>query len=199
MKSHCSGIILSGGRNSRMQGINKAFLEINGISFMDRVAHILKETFDDIWLVTKQATAYKRNDLRIVEDILGFHSPLSGIHAGLTNISSDYAFCIGCDTPFLKKEVVEILVDEIDYRADVIVPFSGQYYQPLCAVYSKQCIALIEAQLKRRDLKVDNLFAKINVKTVPYGRFKRVDSQLLSFFNVNSPEDFQYAERFSFA
>ena len=72
-----------------MQGINKAFIEINGISFIDRVAHILKEAFDDIWLVTKKATVYKRNDLHIVEDILAFHSPLSGIHAGLTTISSD--------------------------------------------------------------------------------------------------------------
>ena len=87
----------------------------------------------------------------------------------------------------------------IESQADIIVPYSGQYYQPLCAVYSKRCIDTIESQLKLHDYKVDNLFANMNVKTISYDRFKQVDNRLLSFFNVNSPEDFQYAERFSFS
>ena len=193
----CSGIILSGGQNSRMKGVNKAYLEIGGSRFLDRIACILRDCFDEILLVTKDPAAYARDpkDIRIIKDISDMRSPLSGIHAGLTNISADHAFCIGCDTPFLKKGVVDILVNDIEPDADVIVPYSGTYYQPLCAVYSKRCAPLIEAQLMEGDLKVDNLFAKISVKTIPYETFQKADDELISFFNVNTPEDLQYAEQ----
>jgi molybdopterin-guanine dinucleotide biosynthesis protein A len=193
----CSGIILSGGLNSRMKGKNKAYLKIDGARFLDRVAGILRECFNEILLVTKEPAAYTQlqKDIKIIKDISDIHSPLSGIHAGLSNTAADFAFCIGCDTPFLKREVVEILVQEIEPRADIIVPYSGTYYQPLCAIYSKRCAPLIEAQLSEGDLKVDNLFAAAKIKTIPYEAFQKEDKELISFFNVNSPEDLQYAEQ----
>ena len=196
MSPTCSGIILSGGLSSRMQGINKAFLQIGGIRVLDRVIDTLKALFDKILLVTKDPSLYTKWDVKIVRDILEARSPLSGIHAGLVNMETNYAFCMGCDVPFLKKEVIQILMNAIQPGMDVIVPFSGTYYQPLCAVYSKRCVPVIEAQLKGGDLKVDNLFDKVNVRTIPYERFKRVDDELISFFNVNSPADLQYAEQF---
>jgi len=191
----CSCIILSGGRSSRMNGENKAFIEIGGMRLIDRVIDTLTPVFRDILIVSKDASIFNRPGLKIVEDILDAQSPLSGIHAGLASISTDYAFCVGCDTPFLKKEVVEILLNAIEPEADVIVPFSGIYYQPLCAVYSKRCGPIIEAQLKKGDMKVDHLFDRLNLKTVSYDKFKTVDQDLVSFFNVNAPSDIQYAEQ----
>ena len=191
----CSGIILSGGLNSRMKGKNKAFLKIGGSQFLDRVSDTLRKNFEEILMVTKNPSAYNPKDIKIIKDILEANSPLSGIHAGLSNMEADYAFCIGCDTPFLKKAVVEILVNEIEPNADVIVPYSGTYFQPLCAIYSKRCAPLIEGQLSKNDLKVDNLFSKVRIKTIPYEIFQQVDEDLISFFNVNSPEDLKYAEQ----
>ena len=195
MTTSCAGIILSGGLNSRMQGRNKAYLEVGDLQFLDRVTHTLRKSFDEILLVTKDPSAYPQKEIRIITDVLAVQSPLSGIHAGLSNMEADYAFCIGCDTPFLKKGVVEILVNEIKPGTDVVVPYSETYFQPLCAVYSKRCAALIEAQLNEGDLKVDNLFAAAKIKTIPYETFQKVDKDLISFFNVNSPEDLQYAEQ----
>ena len=126
-----SGIILSGGLNTRMKGKNKAYLEIGGSQFLYRVANTLKNNFDEILLVTKDPSAYNPQDIKIIKDVMDSNSPLSGIHAGLSNMEADYAFCIGCDTPFLRGGVVEILVNEIEPNADVIVPYSGTYYQPL--------------------------------------------------------------------
>ena len=197
MAAKCAGIILSGGLNSRMKGKNKAYLKIDGSRFLDRVTGTLRECFNEILLVTKDPSAYTRlqKDINIIKDISDIHSPLSGIHAGLSDMEADYAFCIGCDTPFLKKAVVEILVNGIEPNADVIVPYSETYFQPLCAIYSKRCAPLIEGQLNKNDLKVDNLFSKVRIKTIPYEIFQQVDEDLVSFFNVNSPEDLQYAEQ----
>ena len=178
-----------------MQGRNKAYLEVGDLQFLDRVTRTLRKSFDEILLVTKDPSAYPQKEIRIITDVLAVQSPLSGIHAGLSNMEADYAFCIGCDTPFLKKAVVEILVNEIKPGTDVVVPYSETYFQPLCAVYSKRCAALIEAQLNEGDLKVDNLFAAVKIETISYEIFQKVDKDLISFFNVNSPEDLQYAEQ----
>ena len=46
MKTNMTGIILAGGKNSRM-GVNKAFLEINGIRLIDKVLSVFKELFSE--------------------------------------------------------------------------------------------------------------------------------------------------------
>ena len=191
----CAGIILSGGLNTRMNQRNKAFLQLGGHGFLDRVLVTLKALFSEIILVTKNVSFYEGWDLKIVKDIFDVHSPLAGIHAGLANTEADYVFCIGCDTPFLKSAVIELLMNELEPGVDIIVPVSGSYFQPLCAVYSQKCRTIIEKQLRAGDLKIDRFFDKVVVKKIPYEKFKAVDPDLLSFFNVNTPEDFQQAEK----
>jgi len=185
MIATCSGVILAGGQSSRMGGENKAFVEIDTLASL----------FEEVCIVSKDASIFNRLGLKVVEDILDAQSPLSGIHAGLASISTEYAFCVGCDTPFMKKGVVEILKHAVEPEADVIVPFSGTYYQPLCAVYSKRCVPIIEDQLKKGDMKVDHLFDRLNVKTVSYDTFKQVDPDLVSFFNINASSDLRLAEK----
>jgi len=191
----CAGIILSGGLNTRMNQRNKAFLQLGGHRFLDRMLVTLKALFSEIILVTKNARLYGGLDLKIVKDQFDVHSPLAGIHAGLANTEAEYVFSIGCDTPFLKSAVVELLMNELEPGVDIIVPVSGSYFQPLCAVYSQKCRPIIEKQLRAGDLKVDHFYNNVVVKKIPYEKFKTVDPDLLSFFNVNTPEDFQQAEK----
>lgn len=191
MQKNCSGIILSGGRNRRMGGRNKALLEIGGRSFLERIVTALEDCFDQILLVTRQPQFYRSYPVRIYEDILRIRTPLAGIHAGLVHMNTDYGFCTSCDTPLLKSELVRILIHEIDATYDIIVPSFGTYYQPLCAVYAKHCIPIIEERLKRGDVKADGIYEQLRVKKIPYEHLQRADPQLISFFNVNTPADLQ--------
>ena len=189
MQNRCAGIILSGGLNRRMQGRNKALLELDGRSFLERIVTNLTGCFEQLLLVTKKPEFYKSISFRTVKDIINVHSPLAGIHAGLVNIDADYGFCTSCDTPLLKTDLVRILINEIDPDFDVIVPSSGSYFQPLCAVYSKQCIPIIEKYLKDDEVKTDGIYEMLRVKTIDYRQLQTVDPLLESFFNVNTPED----------
>ncbi|MDH3566660.1 MAG: molybdenum cofactor guanylyltransferase [Desulfobacteraceae bacterium] len=195
MKTTCAGIILSGGQNTRMGGRNKAFLRLEDRYFLDWIINTLSNACCDLILATREPYLYSEWDLKIVEDIFKVRSPLTGLHAGLVNMLADYAFCTSCDTPLLKKEIVQVLIDEIEPGYDVIVPVSDTYYQPMCAVYSKKCIPFIEKQLNLGDLKADHLYEKIKLKEIPYERFEAIDPDLKSFFNVNTPEDIYSAGR----
>ncbi len=194
-RARCAGIILSGGLNTRMGGRNKAFLDLHGRCFLDRIIASLEACFQEILIVTREPELYADRPASVVADILEARSPLTGIHAGLARMNADYAFVTSCDTPLLTKAVIEVLVGEIAPHTDVITPTDGTHYQPMCAVYSGLCAPAIETMLGRRELKVDRLYAQVRLKTIPYERFRAVDPALRSFFNVNTPEDLETARR----
>jgi molybdopterin-guanine dinucleotide biosynthesis protein A len=79
-KISITGIILAGGKNTRM-GANKAFLEINGIRLIDRTLNIYRRLFSEIIIVTNDPPAYLEfTDAVIVTDIYKGKGPLGGFY-----------------------------------------------------------------------------------------------------------------------
>jgi molybdopterin-guanine dinucleotide biosynthesis protein A len=189
----CSAVILTGGLNTRMQGRNKAFIQLGGRRFLTRVLDTVSAYLDDCLIVTRQTGLYREWPVKIVADRLAARSPLTGIHAGLLSMRSEFALVTSCDTPFLKKAVVKRLLTALEPDADVIVPASGTFFQPLCALYSRRCGPVIEEILGQGEVKVDRLYARVRVKRVAYRHFEAVDPELHSFFNVNTPGDLETA------
>ena len=184
----CCGVILAGGLNTRMNGRNKAFLEIGARTILDRLLESLRIHFREIILVTRQPDLYTGYALRVVEDIYTDRSSLTGIHAGLVRAKAEFGFMVPCDTPFLQSGLVRLLLDELEPSLDVVVPFFGGHYQPLCAIYSKRCIPAIEDQLNSGDYKIINIFERLKTRIVSVEKLTAADPKLLSFLNVNTPE-----------
>lgn len=172
-----------------MLGRNKALLEVNGQTLLDRLIGLLAPLMSEILLVTRQPELYGQRPIRVVQDIYEVRSSLTGIHAGLSYVRADYAFVVPCDTPLLKPAVVQLLMDEIMPDVDIVVPIINGYYEPLCAIYGKACLGRIETQLEGGNFKIKNIFKDLRVKTVPEERFETVDPGLRSFMNVNTPEE----------
>lgn len=184
----CSAVILAGGLNSRMGGRNKALLTIGGKRIIDCIVEALEPLFSEILLVTRLPDLYRDTSLRVVEDLLEVRSSLTGIHAGLTHSRADHIFVVPCDTPFLQTALIRAILDEVEPQYDVVIPRCGEFYQPLCAVYSKRCLAFIEEMLNQGDLKIIHLFDKINLKEIPMKKLIQADPEERSFINVNTPE-----------
>ena len=189
----CSAVILAGGLNTRMQGRNKAFMQLGGRRFLSRVLDTVSACLDDCLIVTRQTGQYHAWPVEIVADRLAVRSPLTGIHAGLLSMRSEFALVTSCDTPFLKKAVVKRLLTALEPDVDVVVPASGTFFQTLCALYARRCAPVIEEILGQGEVKVDRLYARVRVKRVAYRYFEAVDPELLSFFNVNTPADLEKA------
>ncbi len=197
MRHNCSAVILAGGLNSRMDGRNKAFLEVNGKTILTRLLGRLQPIFGEIVLVTREPDLYADQPVKVVTDIYTARSSLTGIHAGISHITTDHAFVVPCDTPFLQTAVVQLLLDELDPALDVVVPFFDGHFQPLCAIYSKKCLAPIESMLDRDDFKIIDLFNRMEVRTVPLEKLKSADPEMFSFFNVNTPAALQACRELS--
>jgi molybdopterin-guanine dinucleotide biosynthesis protein A len=194
MQCPCSGVVLAGGLNSRMGGENKALLCVGGRRILDRLMAAFEGIFRQVLLVTNSPLAFLPWDVTMVGDLFPVRSSLTGIHAGLFHASSGHVFLTACDTPFLKKELIKVLVEELEPKWDVVIPATEEGLQPLCAVYSKRCLRPIERQLAEGNARIIDFFSQVRVKKVPEERFRQADPQLLSFFNVNTPEALVRAE-----
>ena len=190
----CTGVILSGGLNSRFDGKNKAFLSVGGRRILDRLLDVFSDLFDEIILVTNHPQHFLKWDLTIVTDVFDLRSSLTGIHTGLFYMNSPYAFFSACDTPFLKKEMVEILVEQIEQKFDIIMPETAAGFEPLCAIYSKRCLKPAEDHLRANKVKIQWAFRSNRIKHIAENQLRQVDPELRSFLNINTPEDLVRAE-----
>lgn len=195
LKASCGAVILAGGLNIRMDGRNKALLELGGQTIVARLVERLREIFSQIVLVTREPAPYAQLPVKVVSDIYAARSSLTGIHAGICNLDAEYAFVVPCDTPFLQPALVDLLLDALAPGVDVVIPFFEGHFQPLCAIYSKRSLAAIESQLERDAFKIIDIFDQLEVRTVPLEKLKIADPHMLSFFNVNTPADFQVCKQ----
>jgi molybdenum cofactor guanylyltransferase len=195
MKIPCSGVILAGGLSSRYGGENKAFLRIAGIRILDRLFSVFRSLFDEIILVTNNPREFLDWDAMIVTDIFPMRSSLTGIHAGLFYARHPFAFISACDTPFLKRSVIQAVLDGLEAEIDIVIPQTSAGVEPLCAAYSRRCLKPAEDHLRANRFKVQLALSRCRTKKIPEAVLRASDPDLVSFFNINTPEDMAQAEQ----
>ncbi|WP_319469490.1 molybdenum cofactor guanylyltransferase [uncultured Pseudodesulfovibrio sp.] len=190
-----AGIILAGGLGTRMGHAKKAFIEIGGQPIIERLLNVYRPLFPEIVIAAREAGDFSGFKERVAVDRFDARSSLTGIHAGLAAMSTTHGFFAACDAPFLQSGLVERLIAEVSDDDDVVIPLKEDgYREPLCAVYSKRCLPSIEAQLDRGDYKIIRFFDQVRVREVPVSKLVDGDPEMVSFFNVNTPEDLAGAE-----
>ena len=78
--------------------------------------------------------------------------------------------------------MVEYLLTQAE-AVDVVVAVIRSYYEPLCAVYRRSCIASIEDLIYRSALKVSKLYKPVRSREVSEERVLQHDPQLRAFVN----------------
>jgi molybdenum cofactor guanylyltransferase len=194
MKKDITGIILSGGKNSRM-GVNKAFLEIDGIRLIERMMNIYRRIFDEVIIVTNDPLAYLEfSDAAIVTDIYKGMGPLGGIYSGLFYANNCHAFVSACDMPFLNEEFILYMIEQ-KCNYDVVVPQLSEGYQALHAVYSQRCLLYIKRMMEANKLKISDFYKEVRLLGIPEEKMKPFNEDGRLFLNINTPQDFKNVDQ----
>ncbi len=192
-KASVTGIILAGGKNSRM-GTNKAFLEIDGTRLIDNTINIYREIFSEIIIVTNDPLSYLEfTSATVVTDIYKGKGALGGIYTGLFYSRNPYAFVSACDMPYLNKDFIEYLAGQCG-KHDVIVPALAEGYQPLHAVYSRNCLPSIKRLLMLDKLKVTGFYRDMRVLEISEEQILPFNKDSRLFQNLNTPQDVERAQ-----
>ncbi len=169
-------------------GQNKAFLRVRGERIIDRTRRIFGELFDEVLLVTHSPLEYLDLNLRTVTDLYRGKGALAGVLTGVFYASHSRSFVAACDMPFLNPALIEHLVSFAP-GFDVVVPRTEDGWQPLHAVYSKKCLPFMEELLAGGGLKIIDFYHRAKKREVPPEEMRPFDPELLSFLNLNTPED----------
>ena len=195
MKFDCTGVILAGGKNSRLPGKKMTFRKIGDLMILESIGRVFSNLFKEVIIVVNEPEEFAGLDMTVVTDIIPAHCALAGLHAGLFYASYPHAYVTACDTPFVKQSVIEYIVGQMEPGYEVIIPRTDDGFEALSAVYSKECIPLIEKNLENNVLMIKKFYRKKKVKEIPVDQLKALDPEMRFVFNINTPQDLENAKR----
>ena len=175
-------------------------MRLDHVPLVKHVADVLSAVADEV------VVSIARGSLRAYSDVLGDQflfvedheqgiGPLEGLVQGLTTARGNYVLVSPCDTPFLKREVCEAIVEAAKGK-DGAVPRTGrEYVEPLHGAYRRRtaCEAFKQV-LSTGDRAPTQAFRNLNLVFIDEGAMRALDPELVSFWNINSPSDLRKAE-----
>ena len=187
MKIGC--VILAGGKSSRM-GTDKALLEYDGKQFIEQIADQL--SWFEERIIARGTNGGISDSMAkmwtVIPDLYPDHGPIGGLHAALSACRSDALFVVTCDMPLFDRELAELLCTEMQnsdapetiygenglktdsdgkhvdaYDVIISVGSDGKIH-PLCGVYRKSALSVLEEQIVSDRNRVMEALKKLRVK-----------------------------------
>jgi len=192
MRRRAAAAILAGGQSRRM-GADKALVLLDGRSLLARVIELLRPLFTEIAIIGGDAAAYRQFGLPVFPDHHPGAGALGGICTALLSAEAPLVFCCGCDMPFLKPAIVEHLLELARGDFEAVVPQVRGESEPLCAVYSRGALEVIEEEIAAGHRRIKDALARLRVRYVEEEELRAQDPGLHSFVNINTPEELEKA------
>lgn len=192
MNKFGTAIILAGGKSSRM-GFDKQFLEIDERRIMNDIIYKLEQQFNEIIIVTNKPEEYKEIKHKIITDIIIGKGPLSGIHAGLKESSSKYAFVVACDMPNINMDYVSYMRETISNKdIDGCVTKFNEYIETFNSFYSKDIVDKIEEYLMDDKRSINSFLRNLRIHYIEENKAREFSSDWTMFSNLNTKEDLEF-------
>ncbi len=186
-----TAVVLAGGKSSRM-GRPKSLLLFDGEPLIVHIVRALKQMFAETIVVAAPEQELPDLPAILVRDEVAYQGPVGGIYYGLKAASGNFCFVTSCDVPFLNLALISHLTSQMSTH-DVAVPYWENRFQPLHAAYRTSVRPLLKEQLDRGELRPVYLFDKVRTRKIGEDEIRRFDPEGLSFFNMNTPDDYERA------
>ncbi len=185
-------LAIQAGGNSRRMGKDKALLPFHGIPLIQHILNRLSPIADEIIITTNNPQAYRFLDVRLARDLRPGRGALGGLYTALSTAKHNLVAVVACDMPFASPQVFltarKLL---LTHEAGAVIPKTQHGYEPLHALYRRDtCIPPIKNALDNNQWKMISWFEQIKVYDL------KVKNEAI-FKNLNTPEDFIKAEKFS--
>lgn len=181
-----TGLVLAGGRATRMNGIDKGLVEVAGQPMVDHVLQRLRPQVARLVInANRNHAVYATRGWPVVADASGeFAGPLAGMAAGLKAADTDWVVTVPCDSPLVPEDLVSRLSRAvINAGADAAVASGAGRLQPVFALLPRRLLTDLESFLAEGGRKIDRWYAQHTVAEVEF------DDNEGAFLNVNTPDD----------
>lgn len=177
-------LILAGGKGSRMGYCQKGELLFNSSTFLDTLIENFKN--EKIYISTKKEYCSDKNVNYIYDENINY-TPFEAIIHTLEICSEDILFIIGCDMPFMNKEIFIKLLENLKNYNGVIL-FDNNLSYPLGALYTKKLLPKLRKMKEEKNYKLQDIFKNNNCLKLSMNELKISKKY---FININTPEDYE--------
>ena len=181
MRADVSALILAGGKATRLGGVDKRELVVDGRTIFERQTDALRDAVAEIIVSAPRDVA----GFKTVRDTIEDGGPLAGIAAGLTATRTEWLLVLAGDMPHVTRELIDRLVSRTGDDIDAIGIRIDGLPEPLaCVLRVSSCTPIVQARLAARDFKASRLLTEGALRVAWLDDVPRRD-----LFNVNSPDD----------
>lgn len=198
MNDRLTAIILAGGRSSRF-GSNKASATLGGQTLLERAVRACREVADEVLVVLAPEQAELElpsvERFKVVRDREAFEGPLSGLLTGLETMEAQWCVACTCDAPAVQPAILELLAGQREEGILAVLPEVEGRALPFPSIVSKAARDAL-----RRDFAGGQRRVRLALEALPHvttseSDLRTVDSSLVSFRNVNTPDDLAQLSR----
>jgi molybdopterin-guanine dinucleotide biosynthesis protein A len=179
--------ILAGGQARRLSGIPKGLLLRDGRTVLSHLL-ALAPHFQETFLVTSDANAYRDFGVRSVADVVPGRGAPGGVHAALVHAHTPWVLTVAADMPFVTAAVVATLLAERDEAVDAVGFEVDGRLEPLLALYRSTLATAWEGALAAGP-SFQALWKRTRARILPQEVLARVDAGCRAVRSVNTPED----------
>jgi molybdopterin-guanine dinucleotide biosynthesis protein A len=181
--------ILAGGRGSRLGGVDKAALDLNGRPLLELVLDAVSPFAQEILVVANDDRLDGDPRFTVLRDPEPHAGVLPALLAALDAASAPLLLLVACDMPFVSDGVVRQLLSHAE-RHDAVMPYVQGFAQPMHAIYRvAPCRDAIRSVLESGGRRMISFLDDIDTVRVDEDEIRRIDPDIRSFFNINTPED----------
>ncbi|MEM0900005.1 MAG: molybdenum cofactor guanylyltransferase MobA [Pseudomonadota bacterium] len=191
------GMVLAGGRSSRMGSNNKALIQFGSEMLLKRGLRKLSAQVDTVFVSSDlSADELRIGSMKAISDALPNHQgPLAGILTGLryaraNHPDTQYLATVPCDAPFFPHDLVEKLVAAVGASNQVAIARSGDRPHPVFALWPTEIADPLDSWLAGQNRR--GLMAFLDTVENMEVEFP-INDGVDPFFNVNTPEDLERA------
>ena len=198
--SEVTGVILAGGRGSRMGGVDKGLQNFNGMPLALHTLLRLQPQVGEVMInANRNLGAYEAFGVPVWPDVLAdYAGPLAGFLTGLERCETRWLMTVPCDTPLFPLDLVERLLRAARERdAEIAMAAAPEEDRQLHTqpVFSLLRVELLESLVRFTQgggRKVDAWTAQHKTAIV---RFDTPADDPRAFFNVNTLAELHQLER----
>ena len=180
-----TGLVLAGGRGTRMGGADKGLVLYQGRPLVAHVCDVVRPQVTTLLVsCNRNQAAYEQLGYSLVNDNSpGFRGPLAGILSANEATPDPLLFCCPCDTPHLPGDLVTRLLKALKHEDDIAIAHDGNRPQPLCCLVRMPIVADIALELSNGRYRVQDWMAQYNTRVVDFS------DCAAAFHNINSLSD----------
>ncbi|MBI6546771.1 MAG: molybdenum cofactor guanylyltransferase [Cyanobacteria bacterium NC_groundwater_1444_Ag_S-0.65um_54_12] len=186
-----AAILLAGGKSQRM-GQDKERLRFGTEPLLQRIYESLSRFFSPVIVIANNPEHFPLPGICPIPDRYPDRGPLEGLATGLEHVETASALLVACDMPFLQSELLEFLAGQT-MDAAAIVPRTRRGTEPLLAIYSRSLLPELRRQLDLGVRSMQSFLAPITLRELPPEIIELYDPAGHSFWNLNSPTDYESA------